>query len=278
MSRYTDDWRLSLTSFVLLSFCKSMKDILSNTLITRRVFFPRITDVAPTDLIDVGQVKIACYRSNPDPAAGTLLHFHGNGELAADYWQEWIALFAFSGLNLCFVDYRGYGFSEGAPDLITQLGDSEALVDALGVSPERLIVLGRSLGSVFAVDLVYRRPEIAGLVLESAIANVLEDWVLEEEVERLGANLVDLRREANLYFDQHEKISAYKGGVLILHAECDRHVSISNAERLYAWSNAQQKRMIRFAAGDHNTIIPYNMTDYAEALRDFALRIGVVKS
>lgn len=253
-----------------------MNNILSNPLITRRVFFPRITDVAPTDLIDVGQVKIACYRSNPDPGAGTLLHFHGNGELAADYWQEWIALFAYSGLNLCFVDYRGYGFSEGEPGLITQLDDGVALVKALGILPKKLIVLGRSLGSVFAVDLVHRLPDIAGLVLESAVADVLEDWGLEQEIERLGASPSDLRREADLYFDQHKKIAAYKGGLLILHAESDRHVPISNAERLYAWSNALPKNIVRFGAGDHNTIMQYNMAEYAEALRDFARCIGVV--
>lgn len=253
-----------------------MNKILSHRLVARRVFFPRDTDVTPTDLIDVGPIKIACYRANPHPGSGTLLHFHGNGELAADYWQQWLSPFGYSGLNLCFVDYRGYGFSEGEPSLIKQLDDGEALVEALGISPDRLIVLGRSLGSVFAVDLVHRLPKIAGLVLESAIADVLEDWGLEQDVEDLGASQSDLRSEVGLYFDQQKKIEAYRGGLLILHTERDRHVPISNAERLYAWSFAQPKIMARFGVGDHNTIMQYNTLEYAEALRDFALRIGVV--
>lgn len=253
-----------------------MNKMLNNPLVNKHIFFPRRTNVEPTNLIDVGGIKLACYYKNPYTNSGTILHFHGNGELAADYWEELSSLFTDSGLNVCFVDYRGYGLSEGEPELITQLGDGAAIVKSLGVPLDKLIVLGRSLGSVFAIDLVDRLPGIAGLVLESAIADVLEDWRLEQVTEEIGADLKGLRKEVNEHLDLHEKMSGYRGHLLILHTEHDDCVNISNAERLYAWGSTKNKRMVVFPVGDHNTIMHFNTSEYTKELYELAKRIGVV--
>jgi pimeloyl-ACP methyl ester carboxylesterase len=83
----------------------------------------------------------------------TILLFHGNGEIAADYdgisplYSEW-------GINLLVVDYRGYGNSDGQPNASHLLADAVAvfnqvspLLVAHGLRARPLFIMGRSLGS-----------------------------------------------------------------------------------------------------------------------------------
>ena len=123
--------------------------LIDHAAITRRLFFPRASDLEPTLWVDVGEARLACYLFRRHRASGTLLHFHGNGELAADYATGDAELFLSMGVNVCFTEYRGYGASTGTPGLGAMLGDGEKVVRALGVPPEQVVAFGRSLGSVY---------------------------------------------------------------------------------------------------------------------------------
>lgn len=253
-----------------------MTKILSSEPVSRRIFYPRSTRVQPTQMVDVGEVALGCYCKDPYPHDALLLHFHGNGELAAEYWEGFSSLFLESGLNVCFVDYRGYGVSGGQPDLIKQLNDNARLVDALGVSPEKLVVMGRSLGSLFAIDLVNRFPDIAGLVLDSAMANLLEDWPLEEEIAALGRSRDELLAEVDRYFNNQHKLEQYRGELLVLHAANDHMLDPGHAERLHAWCGSANKRLMIFPQGDHNSIMLINAEAYGQELREMVKRLGLV--
>src|SRR5580700_3521630 len=122
--------------------------ILDHPKISRRIFFPRPSDAEPSLRVDVGNVSLGCYLRRPYSGAGLLLHFHGNGELASDYDRAYAKFFLEMGVNVCFAEYRGYGRSTGSPSLVAMLGDGERIVQTLGIEPERLVVLGRSLGSL----------------------------------------------------------------------------------------------------------------------------------
>ena len=52
--------------------------------------------------------------------APTLLFFHGNGEIVADY-EDLGPLYARQGLNFFPVDYRGYGRSTGTPTVTAMI-------------------------------------------------------------------------------------------------------------------------------------------------------------
>ena len=81
------------------------------------------------------------------------------------------------GCNVLVFDYRGYGRSEGEPDEEGTYRDGEAawryLVGTRGVSPERLILCGRSLGSAVAIELAARH-EPAALVVESSFTGLAD--------------------------------------------------------------------------------------------------------
>lgn len=91
------------------------------------------------------------------PAAGeplaTVVHFHGNAQnMTAHYpYSAWLAR---EGYNVFVFDYRGYGASGGKPSLGGLVMDGKAaLAQALklpGVNPDRVIILGQSLGGAIA--------------------------------------------------------------------------------------------------------------------------------
>src|SRR5512138_23989 len=106
-------------------------------------------------MIDVDGAKLHV-RVHPPVSGVTLLLFHGNGEVVADYDLA-AALFARAGVTLAVMDYRSYGQSTGASTLRNLIADARIVAEA--VRPQ--IVMGRSLGGVAAHEL-YARP-VAGM-------------------------------------------------------------------------------------------------------------------
>jgi pimeloyl-ACP methyl ester carboxylesterase len=251
--------------------------LLDHPLISRRVFFPRPSDLQPTLPVDVAEARLGCFVFRRYPGAGTVLHFHGNGELAADYAADSAEFFLALRVNVCFAEYRGYGASTGRPALGALLGDGEQIVRALGVPPERLVVFGRSLGTMYAIELARRLPRIAGLILESGIADVLErPYLTDPELERSGITQTDIVLEVTAHFDHRAKLQQYPGPLLVLHAEHDQFLDRSHAERLHAWGGGSDKRLVIFPNGNHNTILFANYMDYVREVATFLRRTGVL--
>jgi pimeloyl-ACP methyl ester carboxylesterase len=244
--------------------------------VSRRVFYPRRTALKPTLTVDVGGATLGCYLHQRHPGAGTLLHFHGNGELAADYSAGGADRFLQMGVNVCFVEYRGYGASTGRPSLGAMLPDGEQVVKALGLAPEKVVAFGRSLGSLYAVELTRRLPQLAGLVLESGIADVVEVLRLfVADPADLGSSWEEVRREAAAHFDQKAKLEGYRGRLLVLHAAHDTLLLPVHARRLYAWGGGPEKKLVVFPAGDHNTIFVANAREYLGEVAAFLRETGI---
>ncbi len=249
--------------------------ILDHPIVSQHLFFPSSTTVEPTLFVDVGDAKLACYLHQPFPDAGMMLHFHGNGELASSYSTDYVDLFLQAGVNVCFAEYRGYGLSSGTPSLVAMQADGEKIVQALGIAPDRLVVFGRSLGSLYAIELASRIPQIAGVILDSAIANFLELWPLIKQMLQLGRHPSELLDEVNTYFDLQAKLQTYSGDLLVLHTKRDQFLDPSHAQRLYDWAGGTNKRLAIFPFGDHNSIFTANSLSYATELRDFCQRVGI---
>lgn len=103
----------------------------------------------------------------------TLIFFHGNGEIVADY-SEMAAIYNQMGINFFPVDYRGYGKSTGTPSVSGMIADAHTvfdyaqrhLADKGFTGP--LIIMGRSLASASAVELAAEyQDRIDGLIIES---------------------------------------------------------------------------------------------------------------
>nr|WP_218583846.1 alpha/beta hydrolase [Pseudomonas akapageensis] len=96
------------------------------------------------------------------PLKGTVLHLHGNGgnlawHLGGSWWLP------AKGYQVLLLDYRGYGVSEGKPELPEVYQDIDAAMDWLQQAPQvqgrPLVLLGQSLGGALAVHYLVEHPE-----------------------------------------------------------------------------------------------------------------------
>lgn len=243
--------------------------ILDHPAISGAYLFPQPRYVDDPFMVEVDGAELACYRKVIDPDGFTLVHFHGNGECVADYVPSLADVFESFGLNSLFVEYREYGASTGKAQLVAMLGDGEAAVKAAGPEPEKVIVFGRSIGSLYAIELARRQPNIAGLVIESGIADPTERFLTYADPDSAGGDEAEVLDEVKLNFDHEQKLGEYENPLLILHTENDGLIDISHAERNYEWSGSKQKQLVRFSNGNHNTIFPCNVAEYLDAVRHF---------
>jgi len=246
-----------------------MTRYLDHPLVTERYFFPRPDRLPQTFWIESPGGRLACYYRAPHRGARTIVHFHGNGEVVADYVPELAQEFAAMGVNVLFVEYRGYGESTGKPQLVAMLDDVDAVFDALGQPAENLIALGRSVGSIYALELVHRHPGIWGLVLESGIADVLQRVALRVAPHELGTTDAVLAREAATYFDHRAKLGAYRGRLLVLHAQDDGLMPLWHAQQNHASATRAKRRIVIFPTGGHNAIFAHNRRRYLEEVARF---------
>lgn len=162
-----------------------------------------------------------------DPEAPLAVYFHGNGESAA-HNLPFAADLAERGISVFLAEYRGYGGLPGAPTEDGLYADGEAALEvalALGVRPERLLLMGRSLGSGVATELAHRRP-CALLVLISPFTSVV---ALGRALAGPLANLVIPDRYDNL-----DKIARVQCPVVILHGSRDEVVPVAMGRKLAA--------------------------------------------
>ncbi|MCA9179316.1 MAG: alpha/beta hydrolase [Planctomycetales bacterium] len=249
--------------------------LLDHPAISGRYLFPQARRIPQPFVVQVEGAELACHRHVSDPNWPTLVHFHGNGEAVADYVPMFANAYIGLGLNLLLVEYRDYGDSTGEAQLAAMLGDGEAALHAAAVAPERAIVFGRSIGSLYALELARRQPNIAGLVLESGIADPAERFLTYADLEGAGISEEEVQRETRRLFNHQEKLNQYARPLLVLHAEHDSLVEISHAERNFRWAASGRKRLVRLPRGDHNTIFSANIQQYMDELRDFVESVFV---
>ncbi len=135
-----------------------------------------------------------------------------------------------AGSSVLILDYRGYGKSPGRPTERGLYRDAEAGYDHLigmGYEPGQIVVLGESLGSAVAVDLVCRRP-CAGLTLECPFTSL----------SAMAGTIVPLagRLFASGYNTRH-KIAAVHAPLLIIHGDRDRTVPHAMGRALFEAAN-----------------------------------------
>lgn len=193
--------------------------ILDHPAVSGRYLFPQARYVDDPFMVKVDGAELACYRRIVDPENFTVVHFHGNGEAVSDYLPDMADVFAGFGLNSLFVEYREYGGSTGQARLVAMLGDGETAIKAAGLPPEKTIVFGRSIGSLYAIELVHRQGAIAGLILESGIADPSERFLTYADLSAAGIAENDVLAETKRRFNHKRKLSGYKNPLLIMHTD-----------------------------------------------------------
>ncbi len=180
-------------------------------------------------------------------APATIIYFHGNsGNITNVGWIG--SALASRGFEVLLIDYRGYGRSEG--EVTDESGinaDADAAYDYLvkerGVSPERLVLFGQSLGTTAAADLASRRA-CRALVLESGpssasdMARVMLPWA-PRWLPALAKNR----------FESARKLAAVHCPVLITHGSNDNVIPVEQGRTLYDAANEPKRLIIVRGAG-----------------------------
>lgn len=216
-------------------------------------------------LVSAPGVTLDLLTTRADSASDTgrwILLFHGNGATVRGRTiQGQILSLRRAGFSVLAPDYRGFGNSTGEPSEAGLYEDGVAvyryLIDSLGVPPERVVLMGHSLGSGVAVELATRYPA-AAVVVAGAYTSVPDRG--QELYPWIPVAAVAGERFASL-----EKLERVRIPVLVAHAIGDDLIPFHHGERLFA--AAHQPKMLFRSNGDH-VDAPF---DEADRLRDSLL-------
>ena len=187
----------------------------------------------------------------------TILFSHGNAEDIGQN-REFFRLLNEWGFSVFAYDYHGYGTSQGRPSEKNVYLDADAawryLVDDLATEPNRIIIMGRSVGSGPAVYLT-TGTKPAGLILESPLTSIFR------VVTRIGILPFDK-------FDNIAKIAHVHCPVLIISGEADKIVGIRHGKALYEKANEPKQHLWVPGAG-HNNLLWIAGDSYRQSLDEF---------
>jgi uncharacterized protein len=170
-----------------------------------------------------------------------VLHLHGNADSTFSPWQvRHCEALRRSGFNVLEIDYRGFGATPGQPSEAGMYEDSEAAYQDLlrrGVPPNRIILLGHSLGSGPAV-LLATRHKAAALVVFGAFTSIPD-----AAADRYP--YLPVRLAVAIQFNSLARIGGVHMPVIIAHSRADTLVPYAHALKLFAAAN-QPKHLITF--------------------------------
>lgn len=200
-------------------------------------YFPTHRDPAPETLGLAGVERVAL----PTPDGETLvlwvappqgdrpvvLFLHGNAGEIADRADRF-AFYQARGYGLAFLSWRGYGGSTGSPSESGLLTDAKAayvLLRSRKVPPDRIALVGESLGTGVAVQLAGTVP-VAAVVLEAPYSAAVD-------IARRAYPWLPVGLLMKDQFRSRDHIADVRAPILILHGEKDRVIPAGFGRRLY---------------------------------------------
>ncbi len=238
------------------------------------IFYPRNdSTLCPENAFDLlapvdDHVSIHCRFYIGDQKWPWILFFHGNGEVVSDY-DEIAPLYHQRRLNLIVADYRGYGESNGVPTLTDLVQDAHAILREIMKELSKrelrrdLWIMGRSLGSISALELAYRYQDaIRGLIIESGFPSVVRIMM------HLGIPIRDMNLER---IDQEclEMIQKIFLPTLVIHGEMDTLVPLREAKDIFNHLGTDKKELLIIPSANHNDIMPVGFQKYFNAIQRF---------
>jgi len=190
----------------------------------------------------------------------TILYFHGNADSLKD-WQYIASDFTELGYSFLIIDCRSFGKSNGKLSEKGLYLDGKAAFNYLknqkDVSPEDLIIYGRSIGTGVATELA-SQSETKGLILEAPFTSLKK--LANQKMPLLLPSLF-----LSYSFDNLSKINKVKSPVLFIHGNRDDLIKPSHSEQLYNTFSGKKKRLLIPKAG-HNDVNSY--PEYQRALAE----------
>ncbi len=205
------------------------------------------------------------------PDAPVIFVLHDAGDIIADFAPYWVDWARKAGGNLFLLDYPGYASSAGRPSFSScRQAARKGLEFLLRHDAEipSVVLLGRGLGSVFALDLLSEKSsKVRGLVIENGLVDVA-DWVAERVPwEQTGFKpeevMAELDRDLMAEFSTQSALEAMNLPTLVLYSI----ENMDTAQQIADW--ADTKRFELLERGDASSAQQLNAEVYTDALGRF---------
>ncbi len=178
-------------------------------------------------------------------AGRTLVFFHGNNETADDN-LGFAGELAARGHRVVIAEYTGYGRSkrEGAPGERVLYEDADALLAHLGCKSSPAVLIGRSLGTGVAAEMITRGYG-RGLVLLSPYTSI-------DEVGARYLPFLPVRSLLSDHFTTLAKAGAIRVPTLVVHGTADEVIPFSMGEQVAGAIRGAS--LLRIEDGTHNDL------------------------
>lgn len=210
-------------------------------------------------------------KAKQSPNSKVLLYLHGNGlNISANIAHA--SRFQQLGFSVLMIDYRGYGLSEGSFPSEAQVYQDTItawnyLVQQRQIPPSRIFIYGHSLGGAIAIDLAVKRPEAAGLIVESSFTSISEIVAYRKLFSMFPVNLILTQR-----FESIKKLHRLKMPVLFIHGTEDTTVPYFMSQQLYA-AAPEPKKLILVPGAEHNDLADVAGAKYLQWIDTFAQQV-----
>lgn len=138
-------------------------------------YYPMLAGVQEIELKTADGLKVFAWYAPAPTGRPTVAIFHGNGgSLRSQRYR--LAYFKEAGMGVLLLAYRGYAGSDGSPSEEGLYLDARAALDWLGVqgvTNERIVLYGQSLGSGIATKMASER-RVGLVVLESPYTSTVD--------------------------------------------------------------------------------------------------------
>ncbi len=208
--------------------------------------------------------KIICWylpAQNQSDSTKTVLFCQGNGGnishrlLTAEFFVK-------RNINILLLGYRGYGESDGKPSEQNIYEDARAgfdwLVNEKSIDKKNIIIFGRSLGGVPAIDLAMN-VDCKGLIVESSFTSAVD-------MGKIMFPMIPIGLLMRYKLNSIDKIDKVNCPVLITHSKTDEMIPFSMSEQLYEKANEPKKFFI--LEGGHNDRGYLDDPSYQQAILD----------
>ncbi|HVO14862.1 MAG TPA: alpha/beta hydrolase [Alphaproteobacteria bacterium] len=223
-------------------------------------------DMTAVDYVTADGLRLSGWYWPPAaPGLPVLVHFHGNAGHIGDR-APLMRPYLDAGFGLLLAEYRGYGGNPGRPTETGLHADARAALDFVagqGVTPDRIVLYGESLGTGVAVRLAAESP-VGALVLEAPFTSAAD--VGASAYPFVPVRLLMLDR-----FDSLRRIAAVTAPLLVLHGERDATVPVAHGRRLLAAARVPKEGRFYAEAG-HTDLYDFGI---AEEVITFLARHGL---
>ena len=201
--------------------------------------------------------------------APVLVWCHGNAGNISNRLEH-LAPLVKAGVSVMIFDYRGYGRSTGVPSETGLYVDGEAALTHVlrdrGVSPNKVVVFGQSLGSAVAAQLANHHADLAGLILETPFPSIVE------AAHALYGKQVPVEALLNARYDVRRRLAAVHMPVLVIHGDHDSILPLPLGRAVFDAAN-DPKEWLLIPGADHNNTFIVGGNAYFQTLLEFIHRV-----